>query len=112
MEAVFQREIFRFFPVDSCQLPVLSGRKRAESIGKIRKISGRTTASTKSPELPGTGRFWAGLFDLGFNTPQCMWVRVKTDPGTEFRELSESGIGNDSQNSGIGRNFGIVRNWS
>jgi len=31
---------------------------------KIRKISGRNTASTKSPELPGTGRFQAGLFDL------------------------------------------------
>jgi hypothetical protein len=32
---------------------------------KIRKIFGRNTASTKSPELPGTGRFRTGLFDLG-----------------------------------------------
>jgi hypothetical protein len=53
-----------FFPVDSCQLPVLSDRNRPEIIGKIRKISGRNTASTKSLELPGTATFWAGLFDL------------------------------------------------
>jgi hypothetical protein len=46
MEAVFW--------ADSCQLPVLSGRNRAESIGKNFR-----------PELPGTGCFRAGLFDLG-----------------------------------------------
>ncbi len=39
---------------------------------KIRKFSGRSTASTKSPELPGTGRFRAGLFDLG--TPHFLSV--------------------------------------
>ncbi len=27
------------------------------------------------------------------NTTRCMWVRAGTDSGTEFRELSESGIG-------------------
>ncbi len=62
MEAVFRPEIFRIFPADFCQLPVLSGRNRAES---IEKIPGRNTASTKSPELLKTGRFRAGLFDLG-----------------------------------------------
>jgi hypothetical protein len=36
-----------FLPVDSCQLPVLSGRNRAKNIGKIRKISGRNTAPKK-----------------------------------------------------------------
>jgi hypothetical protein len=56
-----------FFPVDSYQLLVLSSRNRAESIGKNPKISGQNTDSTKSPELPGTGRFRAGLFDLGDN---------------------------------------------
>jgi hypothetical protein len=44
---------------------VLSGRNRAKNIGKIRKISGRNTAPKKWPELPGTGRFRVGLFDLG-----------------------------------------------
>jgi hypothetical protein len=49
----FDRKLSGFFPVDSCQLPVLSGRN---------------TASTKSPELPGTGSFRTGLFDLGKQT--------------------------------------------
>jgi hypothetical protein len=48
--------------LDSRQLPVLSDRNGQEIIGKI---SGRNTASTKSPELPGTGSFRPGLFDLG-----------------------------------------------
>jgi hypothetical protein len=65
MDAVFRPEIFGFFPVDSCQFPVLSGRSRPEIIGKIQKISGRNTASTKSPEFHGTGRFRAVWFDLG-----------------------------------------------
>jgi hypothetical protein len=43
-------------------LATASCRKTPE---KIRKISGRNTASTKSPELPGTGSFPTGLFDLG-----------------------------------------------
>jgi hypothetical protein len=51
MEAVFRLEIFRIF-------------------------SGRNTASTKSPELPGTGVFRAGLFDLGRN-----------DRISEFRDI-------------------------
>jgi hypothetical protein len=38
-----------------------SDRKSSE---KIRKFPGRNTASTKSPELLGTSRFQAGLFDL------------------------------------------------
>ncbi len=33
VDAVFRPEIFGFFPVDSCQFPVLSGRNQAESIG-------------------------------------------------------------------------------
>jgi hypothetical protein len=59
------RKLSGFFPVDSCQFPVHSGRNRSEIIGKIRKFSGRNTASTKSPDLPGTGSFRTGLFDLG-----------------------------------------------
>jgi hypothetical protein len=38
MEAVFRPEIVRIFPVDSCQLSVLSGRNRPEIIGKNSKI--------------------------------------------------------------------------
>jgi hypothetical protein len=34
MEAVFRPKIARIFPVDSCQLPVLSVRNRPEIIGK------------------------------------------------------------------------------
>jgi hypothetical protein len=48
-------------------IPAGTWRKALE---KIRKFSGRNTASTQSPELPGTGRFRAGLFDLGRNRPQ------------------------------------------
>jgi len=53
-----------FFPVGSCQLPVLS---RPEIIEKIRKFPVRNTASRKSPELPGTGSFRTGLFNLGIS---------------------------------------------
>jgi hypothetical protein len=45
------RKLSGFFLVDSCQIPVLSGRN---------------TASTKLPELPGTSSFRIGLFDLGY----------------------------------------------
>jgi hypothetical protein len=38
---------------------------RSEIIGKIRKLSARNTASTKSSELPGNRRFRAGLSDKG-----------------------------------------------
>jgi hypothetical protein len=38
-----------------------TGRK---SLEKIRKFFDRNTASIKSPELPGTGSFRTGLFDL------------------------------------------------
>ncbi len=58
----FERKLSEFFPVDSCQLPVLSGRNQPEIIGKI---SGRNTASIKSAELPGTVSFEVGLFNLG-----------------------------------------------
>jgi hypothetical protein len=46
----FDWELSGFFPVDSCQILVLSGRN---------------SASKKSPELPGTGRFRPRLFNLG-----------------------------------------------
>jgi hypothetical protein len=64
MEAVFRPEIVRWIPANFLCFPARTGRKALE---KIRKISGRNTASTKSPELAGTGRFRAGLFDLGSN---------------------------------------------
>jgi hypothetical protein len=32
---LFRPEIVHFFPVDSCQFPMLSGRNRPEIIGKI-----------------------------------------------------------------------------
>jgi hypothetical protein len=48
-----------------CGKVTVSYRKAPEIIGKIRKISGRNTASRKSPELPRTVSCWAGLFDLG-----------------------------------------------
>jgi hypothetical protein len=51
------RKLSAFFPVDSCQLPALSGRSRPEMIGK--------NSENFRPELPGTGSFRAGLFDLG-----------------------------------------------
>jgi len=38
MEAVFRPEMVRFFLVDSCQFPMLSGRNRPEIIGKNPKI--------------------------------------------------------------------------
>jgi hypothetical protein len=38
MEAVFPPENYHIFPVDSPQLPVLSGRKRPEIIGKNPEI--------------------------------------------------------------------------
>jgi hypothetical protein len=66
MGAVFRSEIVRIlsggFLSTSCafrQEPAGNHRK------KIQKISGLNTASTKSPELPGTGSFRAGLFALG-----------------------------------------------
>ncbi len=49
------RKLDRFFPVDFCQLLVLSGRNRQKSLEKIRKFSGRNTAAEKSQELPGSG---------------------------------------------------------
>jgi hypothetical protein len=66
MEAVFWAgnclDFFRWIPANSYtfqQEPVGNNRK------KTRKIPVRNTAATNSPELPGTGRFRAGLFDLG-----------------------------------------------
>ncbi len=55
-------DFFRWIPVNFLCFPAGTGRKSSE---KIRKFSGRNTASTKSPELPGTGSFRTGLFDLG-----------------------------------------------
>jgi hypothetical protein len=54
-------DIFRWIPANFLCFPTGTGRKVLE---KIRQISGRNTASTKSPESPGTGRFRAGLFEL------------------------------------------------
>ena len=67
MGAVFRSKTARIFPVDSCQIPVLSVRKQPEIIGKIRKIPYRNTTSMKSPECLGTGRFRARMFDLGID---------------------------------------------
>jgi hypothetical protein len=40
--------------------------------------TGQNTAFTKSPELPGTGSFRTGLFDLGkFETLQCAGYTTK-----------------------------------
>jgi hypothetical protein len=65
MEAVFRPEIFRIFSggflPTSCDFRQKPGRK---SLEKIPKISGPNTAFAKSPELPETGRFRTGLFDL------------------------------------------------
>jgi hypothetical protein len=65
MEAVFRLEnysdFFWWIPTNFLCFPARTGRKSFE---KIRKISVRITVSTKSPELHGTGRFRAGLFDL------------------------------------------------
>jgi hypothetical protein len=65
MEAVFRLEIarifFRWVPVKFPCFLVGTGRKSSE---KIRKFSGRNTASTKSLELPGTDSFRTGLFNL------------------------------------------------
>ncbi len=63
MEAVFRPGTVRIF--SSRFLPT-SCAFRQELVENYRKkISDRNTASTKSPELPGTGCFQAGLFDLG-----------------------------------------------
>jgi hypothetical protein len=43
---------------------------------EIRKISGRNIASTKSAELLGTGRFRAGLFDLGTHVLQYIFKTI------------------------------------
>jgi hypothetical protein len=67
VEVVFRPEtedFFRSIPANFLCFPAGTGQKSSE---KIRKISGRNTASTKSPELSGTGRFRAGLFDLRIN---------------------------------------------
>jgi hypothetical protein len=51
MEAVFRPEIVWIFPVDSCQLPVLSGRSRLEIIGNIREGPGMEYCFRNSPEI-------------------------------------------------------------
>jgi len=55
------QKFFGFFPVDPCQIPVLSGRNQAKSIGKNPKIFRPEYCFHK---ITGTGRFRAGLFDL------------------------------------------------
>ena len=73
-------DFFRSIPANFLRFPAGTGRKSSE---KIRKISGRNTASTKSLELPGTGRFRAGLFYLGswissFGEKCCKFVSFQT----------------------------------
>jgi hypothetical protein len=55
-------DFFRWISINFLCFPAVTGRKSSE---KIRKFSGRNTASTKSPELPETGSFRTELFDLG-----------------------------------------------
>ncbi len=55
------RNFSDFFPVDPCQVLVLSGRNQAESIGKNSKIFPPEYCVHK---ITGIGRFRAGLFDL------------------------------------------------
>jgi hypothetical protein len=55
MEAVFRPEIVRIFSGGFLYFPAGTGRN---------------TASTKSPELPRTGSFRTGLFDLSSNEQQ------------------------------------------
>jgi hypothetical protein len=64
------RKLPLFFSVDFHQLPVLPGKNRPEIIGKNLKSFWPEYCFTKSPELPGTGSFRTGLFDLG-------WMRAK-----------------------------------
>ncbi len=53
------RKLFGFIPVDSCQLPVLSGRNRPEIIGKNQKnfrpeyCFHKITGITRNSSLPG-----------------------------------------------------------
>src|ERR1700737_3053409 len=58
-------DFFRWIPGNFLCFPAGTGRKSSE---KIRKIFGRNTASTKSPESHGTGRFRAVRFDLRIET--------------------------------------------
>ncbi len=69
------QDFSRWIPVNFLCFPAGTDWKSSE---KIRKFSGRNTASTKSPELPGTASFRTGLFDLGrliqlnFSGSNCM----------------------------------------
>jgi hypothetical protein len=65
MEAVFRPEIFRIFPVDSYQLPVLSDRNRPEIIGKNPKNFRPEYCFHKITGITRNRPFPAGLFDLG-----------------------------------------------
>jgi hypothetical protein len=78
MEAEFRPEIFRIFSGGFLCFTAGIGRKALE---KILKISGRNTSSIKSPELSGTSRFWAGLFDLGI-----VYKLVKTKQRKQYDE--------------------------
>ena len=61
---------FRWIPAKFLCFSAGSNRK---SLKKIRKIPYRKTASMKSPECLGTGRFRAGMFDLGYVDHQIKW---------------------------------------
>jgi hypothetical protein len=52
------------YPVDSSNFLCFLARTGLKSSGKIQKTSAQNTASIKSLELPATGRFRSGLFDL------------------------------------------------
>jgi hypothetical protein len=66
MEAVFRPEIVRIFSGGFLSISCAFWQEPAGNHQKkMRQFSGRNTASTKSPELPGAGSFRTGLFDLG-----------------------------------------------
>ncbi len=79
-------DLFRWIPANFLCFLSGTGRKSSQ---KIRKISGRNTASIKSSELPGTGRFRAGLFDLGgLGQPDNWWWDFPIDR-TDLKESLE-----------------------
>jgi hypothetical protein len=60
--------VFREFPTKTIRKLTVSGRNILENARWINPVTGsvhRNTASMKSPEYHGAGRFRAGLFDMG-----------------------------------------------
>jgi hypothetical protein len=86
--SMIPEEVFREFPAETCRKRTVSGQNPPKNARNSMQESGdrirlpvlpgscllraepdksfhRNTASMKSPELSGTNRFRAGLFDLG-----------------------------------------------